>query len=109
MNDLNNYHGEYLQFISISITSEDHEVSLRISKRFKNLCKAWRVSLVESKSARSGDVMNRHLSLKQIAYSHSIIIFQESVRMICEHETNPLGILVEIDSLRVSPKDRNAL
>jgi hypothetical protein len=83
---MNNYNGQYTQCVEIIIEAGSHEFCNDIAKKIRYLCKAWpNVYFTEHKSARKGDVLKRDLLIYQTDYSHSIIIFKESLHCITFH------------------------
>ncbi|HOJ19866.1 MAG TPA: hypothetical protein PLT92_14975 [Ignavibacteriaceae bacterium] len=76
---------KYRQVIEVLIESNSHDTCLWLSRFVKKQCDAWGfcVQYTEAKSARKGPVLNRDLLIYQEAYSDEILIFKESVRIIC--------------------------
>lgn len=81
------YNGEFKQCLSIVVSHDDHEACLRFFNVIKKQCDAWffNVEYNESKSARKGPVLSRTLMIYQTAYASDILIFKESLRLICFH------------------------
>jgi hypothetical protein len=81
------YNGEFNQCIEITVKSDDHDVCLRYFNVIKKQCEAWffNVKYNEFKSARKGPVLSRTIMIYQIAYAPDILIFKESMRIICKH------------------------
>lgn len=82
---MENYNGKYEAHSSVTITCATHDECRKIAKLVRKFCQAWvfeGLSFTERKSARKGDVLERYFSIKQVAYSHSVIIFRESLHCI---------------------------
>lgn len=75
------YNGLVEQYIQISISSDNHDTTLNVRKRFKKLCDAFSpdVSFSESKSARKGDVFERTIHINHTDYPSNILAVQEAI------------------------------
>ena len=80
------YNGVYRWNAQISVTASHHDTCLMMSNRIKCLCQAWAVEVTfqESKSARKGSVLRRNIAIKHEAIGLEIMIFEESLKIVCE-------------------------
>ena len=81
------HNGQFKQCLGITITGKKHDGCLHITKTIKKQSEAsyFSVTFNESKSARSGPVLQRTLMIYQIAHARDILIFKEAIRRICQY------------------------
>lgn len=83
------YNGLVDFHFSINIKADNHDKCLFVAKKIKEYLNSWSFILnnvpSESKSARKGDVLSRHIQSDATAYAGDIIAFREGLKCIVYH------------------------
>ena len=97
---MEDYNGRYEASYGITVKSDNHKDCLSIYNRFKHLVAAFNfgnISIYESKSARKGDVLSRHIHIRFMGFAADVIIFREAIdRIMFINNIHPQGTIITL-------------